>query len=127
MATTTTALDAERLAPAEPNQLLIIWRRFRKHKLALIGLVALGLLTLLCVFAFVVSPLDPTYNDLGNTFAPALSTDSAGTFHLMGTDELGRDLFTRLLYAGRISLLVGIVTTIVVIIIGTLVGLVAGY
>ncbi|HMA35636.1 MAG TPA: oligopeptide ABC transporter permease [Chloroflexia bacterium] len=121
MATTSTTLDADRLAPAEPGQLTVTWRRFRKHKLALMGLFTLIVLTLLCVTAPLFMPYKPDTLDLTQTFAPASAQ------HWLGTDDLGRDLLTRLLFAGQISLSVGIACTAIVIVIGTLVGMIAGY
>src|SRR5689334_13896983 len=125
MATTTTEIGAERLAPAEPGQLIVIWRRFRKHKLGLVGFFTLLIMTGLCIAAPLVSPHDPARQDLLNTFGPAVF--SLTSPHWLGTDEFGRDIFTRLLYAGRISLTVGIVVTFVVVILGSLVGVIAGY
>src|SRR5215212_10200711 len=125
MAVTTTEIGAEHLAPAEPGQIAIVWRRFRKHKLGLVGFFTLLTMTLLCVFAPFVSPHDPAHQDLLNTFGPAVFSFAAP--HWLGTDEFGRDIFTRLLYAGRISLTVGIIVTFVTVIVGALVGVVAGY
>src|SRR4051794_7831641 len=125
MATTSSVLDAERLAPAEPSQMLVIWRRFRRHKLGLLGLCTLSLLTLACIAAPLLTPHDPADLDLFNIFAG--STFNFSNPHWLGTDDIGRDIFTRLLYAGRISLTVGVVVTFLVICVGALVGVVAGY
>jgi peptide/nickel transport system permease protein len=115
----------EQLAPAEPGQIVVIWRRYRKHKLGLIGFFTLLVMTALCIAAPLVSPHDPARLDLLNTFGP--TTLSLQSPHWLGTDEFGRDIFTRLLYAGRISLTVGILVTLVTVIAGALVGVVAGY
>src|SRR5689334_15335161 len=121
MATTSAAIDAERLAPAEPNQLAVTWRRFRKHKLAVVGLTTLITLALLCVLAPLYMPYRPDTLDLFNTFAPSTGA------HWLGTDDLGRDILTRLLFAGQISLSVGLICTAIVIVIGTLIGILAGF
>src|SRR4051812_39447676 len=110
MATTVQGLESELLAPAEPGQLSVIWRRFRKHKLALMGLVILVVMALLCIGAPLVSPHTPEELDLINAFGPP-SFDFSNP-HWLGTDDFGRDIFTRLLYAGRISLTVGILATL---------------
>ncbi len=121
MATTPVALDSERLAPAEPSQLVVTWRRFRKHKLALVGLVTLVIIALLSVLAPFVAPYKFEALDLSATFSGPTGA------HLLGTDELGRDILTRLMYAGQISLGVGLSCTVIVVFIGTLVGATAGY
>jgi peptide/nickel transport system permease protein len=121
MATTGTAIDAERLAPAEPSQLTVTWRRFRRHKLALVGLTTLVVMALLIIIAPLVLPYKPETLDLSATFAPSTAQ------HWLGTDDLGRDILTRLLYAGQISMSVGIICTAIVIVVGALIGVVSGY
>ena len=121
MATTSTAIDAERLAPAEPSQLAVTWRRFRKHKLALVGLSTLIVMALLIILAPLFLPYKPETLDLTATFAPTTAQ------HWLGTDDLGRDILTRLLYAGQISMSVGIICTAIVIVIGALIGVISGY
>jgi peptide/nickel transport system permease protein len=121
MATTSTAIDAERLAPAEPSQIAVTWRRFRKHKLALVGLTTLVVMALLIIVAPFVLPYKPETLDLTQTFAPTTAQ------HWLGTDDLGRDILTRLLYAGQISMSVGIICTAIVVVIGVLIGVVSGF
>jgi peptide/nickel transport system permease protein len=121
MATTSTAIDSERLAPAEPSQLAVTWRRFRKHKLALVGLTTLAVMALLIIIAPLVLPYKPETLDLSATFAPSTAQ------HWLGTDDLGRDILTRLLYAGQISMSVGIICTAIVIVVGALIGVISGY
>lgn len=99
----------------------IAWRRFLKHRLALIGGVVAVTLSLMALLAPVISP---------HSFA-AINLDSRwakpGATHLFGTDELGRDVLTRIMYAGRISLIVGYVTAVLISIAGAVVGAVAGF
>ncbi len=97
-------------------------RRFRRHRLAIIGLAMIAALTLACVVGPHVLPYDALYIDLRARFAPPMTGD-----HYLGTDPLGRDLAARLLMAGRISLLVGFMAMLLSTVIGGLVGLVAGY
>jgi peptide/nickel transport system permease protein len=102
-----------------PTRLAV--RRFRRHRLAVIGL---GMIVLLILSA-VVGPLltfDPLFIDIKNKFAPPLTGP-----HLLGGDELGRDLLARLLVAGRISLTIGLAAMVVSMTIGTLAGAIAGY
>ena len=89
--------------------------------MALVGLIILSLLVLAVVCAGKIMPFSPEEPDLSNMLAaPSLQ-------HLLGTDELGRDLLTRALHGGRVSLLVGVFSMLVAITVGTLVGAVAGY
>jgi peptide/nickel transport system permease protein len=97
-------------------------RRFLRHKLAVLGVVMITTLVLACVFG----PYLLQYNDLSidirNRFAPPLTGS-----HYLGTDALGRDTAARLLKAGRISLMVGFCAMLMSIVIGTLIGVIAGY
>jgi peptide/nickel transport system permease protein len=96
--------------------------RFIGHRLALLGLAMITLLTLACVLGPYLLPYDSLHIDLRARFAPPMTGN-----HYLGTDPLGRDLAARLLMAGRISLLVGFSAMLLSIVIGTLVGVVAGY
>lgn len=127
-----TALKVEeRLAPAEPSQLALTWRRFRKHRLGLTGLFVLSLLIASAIIVPMLLPF--TYDDVGDAtpFMPAGSVSVAlpqpGLVHILGTDDVGRDVFTRLFYAGRISLTVGLLSTILVVIIGSIIGAISGF
>jgi len=97
-------------------------RRFFSHRLAVLGLVMITLLTLACAVAPYLLPYDSLQIDLRARFAPPLAGD-----HYLGADPLGRDLAARLLMAGRISLLVGFFSMLLATLAGTLVGVVAGY
>ena len=96
--------------------------RFMSHRLALLGLTMITLLTLACVLGPYLLPYDSLHIDLRARFAPPMTGH-----HYLGTDPLGRDLAARLLMAGRISLLVGFSAMLLSLVIGTLVGVVAGY
>lgn len=95
-------------------------RRLRQNVLAVGGFVFLVVLGLLCVFGPMLSPYGQSQQDLEKQ----ASAPSAA--HLMGTDALGRDVATRVLYGGRVSLLVGLVATGVAVLIGVTYGLVSG-
>ncbi len=99
-----------------------IWRRFRQHRMAMFGLLTIVVLFLASLFAPAIAPYDP---DQVNPIARHLPPLSAG--HLLGTDEIGRDVLSRLLFAGRVSLIVGFAAMIVTITVGSLVGLCAAY
>lgn len=121
-------LQAEALAaPVEESQLLIVWRRFRKHRLAFIGGIVITLLVIMVLIVPAASPYDYTEQATGSMHLAPFSTDRQGGYHLLGTDEVGRDLFTRLWYAGRISLTVGIAVAVLETFIGMIIGAVSGY
>ncbi len=98
----------------------MIWKRFLRHKVAVICLGVLGVFVVLALLAPVIAPYDPTKVVGGFSKAP-------GDGHLLGTDQIGRDMFSRLLYALRISLFVGFGATIISTILGVILGLVSGF
>ena len=98
----------------------LIVRRFFKHRLAGFAIAVLMILVLSAVFAY-LSPYTPTQQEPINSFkAPSAE-------HWFGTDELGRDIFTRILYGGRVSLAVGLLSTFSSVLIGVIVGALSGY
>lgn len=97
-------------------------RTLFRNRLAVIGFIVLVVLVGSAAFAPIVAPYDPLEMDLLNTYAPP---GSAG--HLLGTDNFGRDILSRLIYGARISLYIGIVVVSIAASIGTVLGLLAGY
>ncbi|HSB66305.1 MAG TPA: ABC transporter permease [Anaerolineales bacterium] len=97
-----------------------VLRRFFKHHLAVAALVVLILLVISALAASLTA-YSPTQQD------PAHPFQSPTAAHFFGTDELGRDIFTRILYGGRVSLLVGLISTILTIFLGVVVGALSGY
>lgn len=97
-------------------------RRFLRHRLATAGLIISILLILSAIFAPALAPRDPLKISILDKFAPPMTKS-----FLLGADEVGRDLVSRLLYAGRISLLVGFAAMAVTVLVGTVVGLMAGF
>jgi len=94
---------------------------FKKNPLAMTGVVVILIIALAAIFAPLICPYDPYTQDLRN----ALAKPSAE--HILGTDTYGRDLFTRIVYGARISLIIGLIPSIIAIIIGTVMGLMAGF
>lgn len=105
---------------ANETYMQTVMRRFRAHHLAKISLVILVVVGLAALFAPVVAPYDP--DAIVGTFSGAPCKE-----FILGTDQIGRDVFSRLLYAIRISLLVGILATVIFTVIGVVLGLIAGY
>ncbi|BBH20033.1 oligopeptide transport system permease protein AppC [Paenibacillus baekrokdamisoli] len=115
--TQTTVLDKRPQGPWKTA-----WKKFVHNPFAITGLVVLLFFITLAILAKWIVPYDPTRIDMMFPNLPA-GTDN----HLLGTDELGRDIFSRLVYSSRISLTVGFAVAFVSVMIGTLIGAVAGY
>src|SRR5262245_3336089 len=113
--------EDEALVAGEVGQWGLAWRRLRRHRLGLVGLVMLVVVLGMCYAAPLIAPYSPTDIDLFDQFG----TSSAA--HPLGTDELGRDIITRLLNAGRVTLTVALVSTVLVNLIGVPLGALAAY
>jgi peptide/nickel transport system permease protein len=104
------------LSPAE-----LSWRQFRKHRVAMASVAVFVAIALACLAAPVLAPYGPDAIDMANLRqAPSVS-------HWMGTDDLGRDVLSRLLFGGRVSILIGVLAAILGTGLGTLIGAVAGF
>lgn len=112
---------AARRPIGERGQWSLAAERFRQHRFALGGLIVFVALVVLATFAGVVSPYDPEKTNLLLIYEPP------SLAHPFGTDGLGRDVATRILYGGRVSLLVGMLAATGAITIGTFVGAIAGF
>lgn len=122
------SLESEALTTVEEESpWKIIWKRFRKHKLALAGIVTISLIALACFLSPLYAPYDPVRDISRDENGMILRNDPPSLNHLMGTDNVGRDVFTRLLYAGQISLAVAFIVTFFATIIGVVVGAFSGY
>ena len=98
----------------------MFWQRFSRHKISLVCLIVLTVFTLIAVLAPVIAPYRP--DAISGPFSSAPSSR-----FLLGTDQVGRDVFSRLLYGMRVSLLVGFLVTVISTGLGVLLGLVSGY
>jgi peptide/nickel transport system permease protein len=94
---------------------------------SIIGLVIIGLLVIVAVFAPLIAPYDPTKGTLGDRLTPPAWTPGGSTAHLLGTDLLGRDTLSRLIFGARTSLAVAVLAILVSGIVGSLLGAIAGY
>ena len=107
-----------------PNNSLLYrdaWNRFKANRLALICASVLAVIVLSAIFAPLLSTFSYSEQDI------ILGATAPSSEHWFGTDTLGRDLFTRVLYGSRISLMVGVIATLVAVAIGVLWGVIAGY
>ena len=99
----------------------VAWRRFRQHRIAMVALAVLCVIVILCAFA----PFFSAYDPLGLNMAAIRQPPSAD--HWLGTDTLGRDVWTRTLYGGRVSLVIGLAAAFLSTVIGIVLGVVSGY
>lgn len=119
--TAPTTLLRDNASTAAPRRRVSVWQRFFRHRLALIGTTLLLLLATLSIAAPLIVRHDPYTTDLRAYRKPPSKE------HLLGTDSAGRDVMSRLLYAGRVSLSVGLVAVSIYVAIGILLGGLAGY
>lgn len=115
------AIKEESVQRKAKGQIADVWFRLKKNKLSLVGLGILVVLILMAIFADFIAPFDYDTQNLSNTF------QSPNMDHLFGTDEFGRDIFSRVIYGSRISLQVGVIAVGIALIIGGFLGAVAGY
>lgn len=102
------------------SQFVDIWRHFKRNKLAVFGMGLAVFLILMAVFANFIAPYDPAAISTDRLASPSLE-------HLMGTDNYGRDLFSRIIYGARVSLLISLMALVFSLIIGIGLGATAGY
>jgi ABC-type dipeptide/oligopeptide/nickel transport system permease subunit len=98
-----------------------LFRAVVRHRLASVGLAIIAMLCFIAIFASILAPYSPYDQDLYRVLAPP------SAIHWLGTDNLGRDLFSRILYGARVSLFVGIVSSALSALIGIAIGLFAGF
>lgn len=105
-----------------PRRRGAIWRRLKRNRLSVAGLIVLSIVVLLAVLAPILPLADPTATETSNRLAPVGSEG-----YLLGADHLGRDLLSRLIWGGRTSMSVGVFATLIAASIGSLLGLVSGF
>ena len=110
----------EGLKPEQPDQRWAWLRFIARDKKALVGMILLAILTVAAIFAPILTPYDPNAQDFAMIGAPSWA-------HPLGTDDLGRDLLSRLIHGGRISLFVGTSTVLMALVAGIVLGVSAGY
>jgi peptide/nickel transport system permease protein len=107
--------------PRSDTMLGVTWHRFSRHRMAVISMGLVALLAVLSAMAPWLSRYDPDKPQLSSQLQPPSGR------HLLGTDDLGRDLLTRILFGGRISMSIGVMAMLLAVVIGTSVGAIAGY
>lgn len=108
--------------PAQVSRRVVIWRRFSRNRAAVLGLILFVAVVVMAILAGVITPGDPL-----RRVGDPLSWPMADPAAPLGTDQLGRDILAGILHGARISLMIGVVATLISITIGVLIGAVAGY
>lgn len=119
MATESAVLPIRRVAPRTATG--AIWKRLRRNRAALAGIAVLAVFALSGIFAAWLAPYDPYRSDLERSLA------GPSPQHWLGTDELGRDILSRIIYGARLSMVIGSISVAIGVAIGVPIGLFAGY
>src|SRR3990172_7249322 len=131
MSTTTAPpqlLGSEAITTPEERPIKVIFRRFRRHKLAMVSSAVMALILVTSILAPVIAPFCAADLAVSDYFLSFGSVDEAtGRVHHLGTDHIGRDYFSRIIYAGRISLTVALLSVVISVIIGVAVGAYSGF
>jgi len=121
-------LSAEAVTIEERSPFQIVLNRFRRHRLAMVSLVVMTFIIIVTILAPVIAPFKVQELSVSDYFVPFGTVDEAtGRVHYLGTDHIGRDYFSRLIYAGRISLSVAFLSVIIAETIGIIVGAISGF
>lgn len=109
------------------KNILEFYKQYKKNKSALIGAYIVLALIFCAIFAPILSSWDPLIQDISNRLIPPIYEDKGSFAHILGTDDFGRDVFSRIIYGARISLTIGVVSVGISLIFGIIMGAVAGY
>ena len=126
MTHSTAKSDADALA-ARVTPLRDFWRSFSANKGAIGGLVIVSLVLLLAAFANQIAPYAPDLTDTTVSLVAPAWASGGSSAHLLGTDAIGRDILSRLIFGARLSLLIGVAVVVISIVTGTVLGLLSGY
>ena len=126
MTNPTTQADADAMA-AHVSPMRDFWRSFSANKGAIGGLVIVCAVLLLAAFANQIAPYAPDLTDTSVFLVPPAWQSGGSAAHLLGTDAIGRDILSRLIFGARLSLLIGVAVVVISIVAGTVLGLLSGY
>lgn len=113
--------------PAPPTPLVEFWRAFSANKGAVFGLVVVCVLLLLALFAPWIAPHAPFQTNSGAFLVPPAWQAGGSSTYILGTDAIGRDILSRLIYGSRLSLSIGAVVVLIALALGVTLGLIAGF
>lgn len=109
----------------QKSEFYFIWKYLKKNKTAMIGLFIIVILIIVAILANVISPFDPYSQSLKDRLQPGFWKDNS--VNILGTDEFGRDILSRIIYGSRVSLTVGFIAVVIGILIGSIFGILSGY
>lgn len=109
------------------NRFLEFFKQFKKNRSAMVGLFIAIVLVTFAIFAPLIAPYAPEAQDLTNRLIPPSWTEGGSIANLLGTDDFGRDLFSRIVYGARISIMVGTISVGISLFFGLIMGVFAGY
>lgn len=119
--------QTEPVTAAAPGAFAAFWADFRRNRTAVAGLVVILVMVMLALLAPLIAPYDPAQQFRGASLVPPVWAEAGRSEFLLGTDALGRDILTRLLYGARFSLSIGLAVVTLAVIGGIFLGLIAGY
>ncbi len=114
-------------APVPMTPMQEFWHYFKRNKGAVVGLVYVVVVLIIAIFANWIAPYNPADQFRDSLLSPPVWQDGGSWAHILGTDDVGRDVMSRLMYGARLSLLVGCLVVVLSLIMGVVLGLVAGY
>ncbi|PID48111.1 MAG: diguanylate cyclase [Proteobacteria bacterium] len=109
------------------NNIIEFYNQYKKNKSALVGTYIVLILIFCAIFAPLLTDYDPLIQDISNRLIPPMWDEGGSFAHILGTDDFGRDMFSRIIYGARISLTIGIVSVGISLIFGVIMGAISGY
>lgn len=113
--------------PAPKTPLQEFWYYFTRNKGAVIGLAFIAVVFFVSVFADFIAPFDPIAQNRSALLLPPAWFENGQSAHLLGTDDIGRDILSRIIYGARLSVFIGLVIVVMSCVLGVILGLLAGY
>jgi ABC-type dipeptide/oligopeptide/nickel transport system permease subunit len=104
-----------------------MWKKLRRHRGGLVGISIVAFFVTAAIFAPLLAPVDPLVQNTAMRFTPPVWMDGGAWPHLLGTDVLGRDVFSRLVHGSRLSLLIGVISVLVGAAVGIPLGMISGW
>ncbi|MCK5100013.1 MAG: ABC transporter permease, partial [Desulfobacteraceae bacterium] len=122
---TTTIIETQVIKSRSP--LIEALLRLRKNKIAIAGMIVIIIFCFMAIFAPFIAPHDPLEQSLYDRLKPPIWMENGSMNNILGTDDFGRDILSRLIYGSRISMVVGFISVTIALVFGTLTGAIAGF